>query len=262
MWVYKITNLINDKGYVGITTNLELRWKAHKKAYNYPYIKNPLYSAMRKYGLNNFKFEIIRDNIGSTEELGELERYYIKQYNTHISQHGYNLTWGGERCQYDANPRTSLTVEDIVEIRTIYDSCTIGVKKCWQKYSDRISYQAFEKIWENQTWKGIMEEVYTEENKAKHRKDKSNRGEKNGNALYTDEEVLQIRKFYVNHPLSTTYERYGSKSKSKVAFRNIVDKGYTHIPIYSKVRKQWILNKAPININNFNPVSTIPVSRE
>lgn len=251
MWVYKITNLVNNKGYVGITTNLKLRWMAHRKAYNYPYIKNPLYSAMRKYGLDNFKFEVIRDDINSMEELGNLERFYIRQLNTHVTQHGYNLTWGGERCQYDANPRTSLTVEDVVEIRSIYNSCTIGAKECWKKYSSRISYSAFEKIWENQTWKGIMEEVYTTENKNKHKKDKANSGELNGNSLYSDEEVLKIRKFYVKHSLTETYEKYGGKSKSKHSFRNIIDKGYTKLPIYSKIKKMWFLNKVPINIEEF-----------
>ena len=65
-----------------------------------------------------------------------------------MSENGYNLTWGGERSQYDANPRTSLTVEDVMEIRTIYNEGNIGVTECWKQYSNRISYSAFEKIWE------------------------------------------------------------------------------------------------------------------
>ena len=88
MWVYKITNLVNNKCYIGITTNLEKRWASHKKAINYPYIKQPLYNAMRKYGIANFKFEVIVDNINDKNILGKLERKYILEYNSHISQSG------------------------------------------------------------------------------------------------------------------------------------------------------------------------------
>lgn len=262
MWVYKITNLVNEKCYIGITTNLEYRWHCHKNAPNYPYLKNPLYSAIRKYGIENFKFEVIEEGIQDIVTLGEKERFYIKEYNSHVSKNGYNLTWGGERSQYDANPRTSLTVEDVMEIRTAYSEGTIGVTECWKQYSNKISYSAFEKIWEGNTWKGIMDFVYTNENKKKQNCFKSNKGDKNGNALYSDEEVFNIRVYYTNHSLTEVYNKYGAKSASKASFRNLIDGSYKHIPIYSKLKKQWSLNGNVIDINNFNPVSTIPVSRE
>lgn len=262
MWVYKITNLVNGKCYVGITTNLEYRWHCHRNAPNYPYLKNPLYSAMRKYGIENFRFEVIEEGIQNIITLGEKERYYIKKYHSHISEHGYNLTWGGERSQYDANPRTSLTVEDIMEIRTAYNEGTIGVSECWKQYSNKISYSAFEKIWEGQTWKGIMMGVYTNDNKKKQNCFKSNKGSSNGNAIYSEDEVLNIRKYYVNHSLEETYAMYGSRSANKDSFRRLIANSYKHLPIYSKRKKQWSLNGEVIQINNFNPVSTIPVSRE
>ena len=43
---------------------------------------------------------------------------------------------------------------------------------------------------------------------------------------------------------------------------NNIDKTYSNIPIYSKVKKQWFLNNEVIDINNYNPVSTISVSGE
>lgn len=262
MWVYKITNLVNKKCYIGITSNLEYRWHCHRKALNYSYLKNPLYSAMRKYGIENFKFEVIEADIQDTITLGKKERFYIKKYNSHVSNGGYNLTWGGERSQYDANPRTSLTVEDVIEIRTTYSKGTIGVSECWKQYSNKISYSAFEKIWEGTTWKGIMDSVYTNENKKRQNCFKSNRGDKNGNAIYTNEEVLNIRKYYTNHSLKDTYIKYGAKSASQQSFRGLIANSYKHLPIYSKIKKQWYLDGNVIDINNFNPVSTIPVSRE
>lgn len=129
MWVYKITNLINQKCYVGITNNIKKRWIQHK-SYKGKKENKPLYSAFKKYGISNFKFEVIEEGISSPKVLGDKERYYIKFYKSHITQKGYNVTWGGERCQFDANPRTKLTVEDVIKIRKIYSECKIGVKQC------------------------------------------------------------------------------------------------------------------------------------
>lgn len=264
MWVYKITNKLNNKGYIGITSNLQKRWNQHKHQAKSKVGKNyPLYRAIRKYGIDNFKFEVIEENVKTIKELGKLERFYINKFESHVSKNGYNLTMGGECCQYDGNPRTKLTVEDVMEIRTIYEECKIGVSECWLLYKSKISYSAFEKIWEGQTWKGIMDDVYTKENKEKHKKVISKPiGSKNPSAIYTEEEVLQIRKFYVNNSLSKTYEKYGQKSKNKTSFRGIIDRCYLNVPVYSKTKKKWFLNKEEIDIENYKPVSTISGSGE
>lgn len=216
---------------------------------------------MRKYGIENFTIEEI-DNTNDFKELGTLERYYISYYDSQNPDKGYNLTAGGESNQYDGNPSAKLTFEGVVQIRSIYAMCELSCKECWLLYSDKISYSGFQKIWDGITWKGIMDEVYTTESIALHNKQKSNPGSKNGNALYTEEEVLNIRKYYVTHTLQNTYEIYGQRSSSKVSFRQIIDKTYSNIPIYSKVKKQWFLNNEVIDINNYNPVSTISVSGE
>lgn len=77
MIVYKISNDINGKLYIGITTcQLEVRWKGHLHDADRG-IERPLYRAMRKYGKEHFKIEQI-DTANTPEELGEKERYYIK----------------------------------------------------------------------------------------------------------------------------------------------------------------------------------------
>ena len=84
-----------------------------------------------------------------------------------------------------------------------------------------------------------MDEVYTEENKNKHKNEISRLfGSTNPNALYTEDEVLEIRKYYVTHSLTKTYEMFGSKSKSKSGFRNVIDRSYPNIPMYSKIKKK------------------------
>ena len=50
---------------------------------------------MRKYGIDNFKFEIVEDNIASKIVLDEKERYYIQYYQSLVSQNGYNIELGG-----------------------------------------------------------------------------------------------------------------------------------------------------------------------
>ena len=63
MYVYKITNLINNKLYIGITKNIKSRFAYHRTRYckvsKREYKNKPLYQAMVKYGIENFKFEIL-----------------------------------------------------------------------------------------------------------------------------------------------------------------------------------------------------------
>ena len=99
--------------------------------------------------------------------------------------------------------------------------------------------------------------VYSKENIAIHNQQKARLGSNNGNALYSDDEIMAFRKYYVNHTLQETYDRYGEKSNSKVSFRQAIDKTYSYLPIYKKNKKQWILNGEVIDINNYKPVSTI-----
>lgn len=240
-YIYKITNTVNGKIYIGLTTvSVEHRWKQHCQTAKRGSNKH-LYFSMRKYGIENFKIEQI-DSTDNFEELGNLERKYIKEYNSANPCFGYNITHGGERCQLDGNPRTRLTVNDVEEIREIYSKCEIGVTECWEKYKDRISFDAFEKIYEGQTWKSVKPDVYTEEAKEIHKKmgGKKRYGEKNVNAIYSDEEVYEIRKYYVNHSLRECYEKFGEKSKSKIGFRSLIDRGYKNVPIYRKNVKRWV----------------------
>lgn len=89
-------------------------------------------------------------------------------------------------------------------------------------------------------------------------------GEKNGNSLFSDDEVLEIRKYYVNHTLTETFNKFHKdyQKSPKMGFRQIIDRAYKHLPIYSKIKKSWFLKGKPIDIEEYNPVSTISGSGE
>lgn len=87
-YIYKITNLINNKIYIGQTNNPNRRWKEHCNS-NSGCIK--LRNAIKKYGSENFIFEIIE---GPIINYDEREKYWITQYNS-INE-GYNIAEGGQ----------------------------------------------------------------------------------------------------------------------------------------------------------------------
>ena len=93
--VYLITNRVNGKRYVGITSRGYLeRFKEHILSADQG-SKASIHSAIRKYGPSNFDVILLEDNI-SDDLISEKEKYYISLYNTfYTSGVGYNMTEGG-----------------------------------------------------------------------------------------------------------------------------------------------------------------------
>lgn len=106
--IYKITNLVNNKVYIGQTTrNFNMRYSAAGKCVErvygylcgcerYGYCHNVhLLRSIRKYGVDNFKVDEIFDVAYSQEELDEKEKYWINYYNACNPDFGYNSRLGG-----------------------------------------------------------------------------------------------------------------------------------------------------------------------
>ena len=89
--IYRIYNLINNKCYIGQSINIERRIKQHLLYFTNE--KSILHSAIQKYGVQNFDWEILE--LCSIEELDEKERYWIKYYDCYGNT-GYNATLGGK----------------------------------------------------------------------------------------------------------------------------------------------------------------------
>jgi len=109
MIIYKITNTINGKVYIGITKQpLVVRFKQHKLAcsqqnkYDYP-----IYRAMRKHGIDHFIPEILEE-ASTLEEACAKEKYYITEYQSHLAKFGYNATFGG--ISYQATSETKMRI--------------------------------------------------------------------------------------------------------------------------------------------------------
>lgn len=94
MYIYKITNHINSKIYIGKTINIEKRWYKHKYLAEKSKINRHLYNSMRKHGINNFLISVIEECLDDIAN--EREKYWIKTLNSTDRNIGYNSTIGGD----------------------------------------------------------------------------------------------------------------------------------------------------------------------
>jgi group I intron endonuclease len=223
--IYKITNLITDKCYIGKTVNYAKRMQEHRTIPFQPEHKEyekTLYKSIRKYGLDNFSFELIEE-LKDYSVSGEREQYYITLYNSY--NNGYNDTPGGDggsekgHCQGETNGRAKLTENDVIMIRTLYAN-GISRSDCYKMFCNKISSGGFGRVWLGQTWSHIMPEVYTEENKK--RNEKLGKGQNNKNRrLLSNDEVKCIRQMEKDGcPASEVYLIYQNKI-SKSTFDDI-----------------------------------------
>lgn len=97
-FIYKITNLLNDKIYIGKTrTSIEERWVGHINASRYNKCTMYISRAIKKYGVDNFKIEQIEECMNE-QEMKDKESYYILKYKSYLKNIGYNLKTESEEC--------------------------------------------------------------------------------------------------------------------------------------------------------------------
>lgn len=94
--IYKITNIVNWKVYIGSSKNIKKRWNIHRNSLRWQKHRNIyLQRAWNKYGEKNFKFEIILKCL--EEELDKKEIKLIQKYKSLNKKFGYNIEEGGRR---------------------------------------------------------------------------------------------------------------------------------------------------------------------
>jgi group I intron endonuclease len=97
MIIYKVTNRINGKVYIGQTkVTLQSRWKQHLRSKD----ESVFHRAIRKYGAENFTVEQI-DVACDTAEMNAKEQYWIAHYESMNRDKGYNMTKGGRSGAVD-----------------------------------------------------------------------------------------------------------------------------------------------------------------
>jgi len=132
--IYKITNNINGKYYIGKSKDIEKRWNEYKWKVHNIHLKN----AIEKYGFENFNFEIIE--ICSTEDLNVKEKYYIDIFKARDHQIGYNIAVGGDggatRIGYITkdNTKNKISKANTGKKRTDFERVKCGIKNIGNKY--------------------------------------------------------------------------------------------------------------------------------
>ena len=113
--IYKITNKVNGKSYIGQSWNIPKRWREHKSKSHYN--RNIyLHRSINKYGIENFTFDIIC-YFNNTEEtqflLNEAECFFIKWYQTNDKTKGYNKMLGGANGKHSEETKKKMSFDRI-----------------------------------------------------------------------------------------------------------------------------------------------------
>ena len=101
--IYKHTSP-SGKAYIGQTNNLKRRNKLHKYSTGCTVFS----SAIKKYGFDNFKHEILASNL-TIEEANKLECEFISEHNT-IYPNGYNLMSGGMNSTHSEKTKQTIRI--------------------------------------------------------------------------------------------------------------------------------------------------------
>lgn len=175
--IYKITNLINGKVYIGQSVDPKRRFQEHKSGYG----NIPLYNSIKKYGVENFSFEVIEKDI---ENYDEREIFWIDFYQSTDRDFGYNISKGGNSppirfgedsslCQYSDQiiekmcleiKNTNKTLKEIAKDFGVTEAY-VGMINSGYRPNANFDYPIREKINEKlsseQVYKIVRELVYT-----------------------------------------------------------------------------------------------------
>jgi group I intron endonuclease len=223
--VYKITNLVNGKIYIGKTSDVNARWKKHikiaenkeEKAYQY------IHRSINKYGAENFSIEKIEDNLTEPESF-DREIFWIKILDSKNPDVGMNLTDGGEGTsglKWSENSREKIrgsnnhnfgktTPDDVKEKLRIAST------------GRELSLEAKQKISDIHTGKIISAEQKT-------LLIRINSGEKHPQAKFTEQDVIRMREMFATGGYSQTELAKIFNTKPNVVSQIINRKRWSHV---------------------------------
>ena len=231
--IYKITNNINGKIYIGQSNNIQRRFSEHQTKGSISRI--PVDIAIQKYGKENFSFEVLEEC--SVEELNTKETEWITYFNS--IENGYNCSLGGDQQSTGSNNGRAILTEDEVKIIRQAYANHLRRKDVYKQFENKISFSTFANIWDGTSWSHIMPEVFTEENK-KYYMTESTNGENSYYAKFSNEEVIRLRERYVTENAKDIYNDYKDRCSYNTLQQILWGRTYKNLPIYKKKEKKWI----------------------
>jgi len=145
MVIYKITNTINNKVYIGQTIEpINKRWSAHcSKNSTCTFLKN----AIQKYGKDTFIIEII-DGANNLTELNYLEQHYIHVYNS-LAPNGYNLRNGGNNELHSEESKIKMRKPKSETAKLNMSKCRLGKKPSKKAIENSVKARMGKKLTED-----------------------------------------------------------------------------------------------------------------
>lgn len=218
MIIYKATNIVNQKVYIGLTSRplskrkTEHFWDAKNYAYN-----SKFHKALRKYGEKSFSWEII-DYAHNMEELNERESYWISFYNS--NKEGYNLTSGGlgatgykytdedkKKVSMAHRGEKSSSATIVEEVAKVIINLLVETNMSYKEISEKtnVSISIIKQINHGQSWKHLYDIKPIEQNPIKRPTSKHSISggslDKLRDLLCTDLPLREIaKKLGVTHP--------------------------------------------------------------
>lgn len=232
--IYKFTCKQNGKSYIGQSVNIIKRYISHLNNHKNKKLKDyntKFYRALRKYGFENFNFEILE--LVDISKLNEKEIYWIKTFDSF--NNGYNSNSGGSLVTEKGSnhPNSKLKDEDVLEIKYLLLNSNLSQSEIAYKFN--ITQSSICNINMGNKWSHLgFFEYPIRIKEARHR------GSKNHKSVLTEEQVLSARKRYEKESISTIYLDYKDICSYVTFERAMCGKTYSHIPVYKKREKKWI----------------------
>jgi group I intron endonuclease len=105
--IYKITNSVNGKFYIGSSNDIQHRWNEHKsKLKTNSHVNKKLQNAWNFYGEDKFLFEVVEITNGKKDVLLDKEQYYLNMFKPYMRDIGYNIcptSYGGDNITHNPN---------------------------------------------------------------------------------------------------------------------------------------------------------------
>ena len=239
MGIYKFQNKENGKIYIGQSISLENRYNQHKNNHKNENLKDyntPFYRALRKYGFENFTYEILESaEYFSKQELEEKEIYWVAYYDSY--ENGYNANKGGFKVTENGekHPMAKLTNEQVLEIKNKLKTTTITQYDLANEYGVTQSLIADINLGKRWSSVGIQESYPIREN------GKARIGTKHVRAALTEEQVMDMRERAAKgESRSSIFEDYKDICSRSTLDKAIHGRTYTNLPIFKD--GVWIKN--------------------